>query len=578
MKKILFFLLFTIVAKAQIVSIPNANFKAKLLATSTTAHIAYNASSVRIKIDTNNDGQIQVSEAQQVYILSVSYSNISDLTGIQSFSNLRQLSINGNQLTSLNVSGMVNLSSLYCANNLISSFNFTNLPAISFLDCGYNQLTALNFSGMTLNNLGYLYCNNNAITNLNVSNLSALQVLVCSNNSISSLNVSNLTNLQNLTCSSNSLSTLNTSGLVNLSQFYCQHNQLTSLNFAELQSLYVNCSYNNLTAIDLSVRPNLYIELDCSYNTNLLTINSKDNVVFDETQAPPPAPPGLHSEINFQGTPNLQSICGDSEELVYLQNKKNISGYTNPNCQISATCPFTTNSTTISTCISYTWPINNQVYTTTGIYKVVTGFHTEQLNLTINPICASVVNLRLNIESFYDIGAHAMRNVNTNQGIRTSITNVDDITVELRNPVTTALIATTTAMLQINGIATATFTPDVSGSYYVVVKHKNVIQTWSATPQTIGAVALTYDFTTSANKAYGSNMKQVEPGVWAFYSGDINQDEAIDNSDTDNFFPDIENSNFGVLATDLNGDGAVDNSDTDAFFINVGNSVFSNHP
>ena len=80
-----------------------------------------------------------------------------------------------------------------------------------------------------------------------------------------------------------------------------------------------------------------------------------------------------------------------------------------------------------------------------------------------------------------------------------------------------------------------------------------MVQTWSASPQVIGATPLTYDFTTAASKAYGSNMYPVTAGVWAFYSGDFNQDEVVDNSDSDQLFPDIENSNFGVLPTDVNG-------------------------
>jgi len=89
---------------------------------------------------------------------------------------------------------------------------------------------------------------------------------------------------------------------------------------------------------------------------------------------------------------------------------------------------------------------------------------------------------------------------------------------------------------------------------------------------------LTYDFSSSVSQAYGDNMREVEPGVFAFYSGDINQDEVTDNSDLDQLFPDIDNSNFGVLTTDLNGDGVVDNSDLDNVFINIDNSRFSYHP
>ena len=73
-------------------------------------------------------------------------------------------------------------------------------------------------------------------------------------------------------------------------------------------------------------------------------------------------------------------------------------------------------------------------------------------------------------------------------------------------------------------------------------------------------------------------MKQIEPGVWAIYSGDINQDKGVDNLDIDALFSDINTSNFGVLATDLNGDGGVDNLDSDTVFPNIDNSTFSNHP
>ena len=105
-----------------------------------------------------------------------------------------------------------------------------------------------------------------------------------------------------------------------------------------------------------------------------------------------------------------------------------------------------------------------------------------------------------------------------------------------------------------------------------------MLQTWSANPVTVGATPLTYDFTTAANKAYGSNMVLIEPGVYGFYSGDINQDEVIDSSDAVDLFNDVENSSFGVLVTDLNGDGAVDNTDIPFFANNSENSIFSTHP
>jgi len=104
------------------------------------------------------------------------------------------------------------------------------------------------------------------------------------------------------------------------------------------------------------------------------------------------------------------------------------------------------------------------------------------------------------------------------------------------------------------------------------------LQTWSALPITVSASTPTYDFTNTNTKAFGLNMKLVEPGIWALFSGDINQDEVIDASDNVNLANDISNSNFGYLNTDLNGDGSVDNSDLPIITNNIENSIFSNYP
>jgi S-formylglutathione hydrolase FrmB len=165
-----------------------------------------------------------------------------------------------------------------------------------------------------------------------------------------------------------------------------------------------------------------------------------------------------------------------------------------------------------------------------------------------------------------------------NQGIGSSTTDVDTITVELRNANTFALVASTDAILKTDGNAICSYSTSQIGSFYIAVKHRNAVQTWSLVPITFGVSPVSYDFTDFASKAYGANMSQVEPNVWALYSGDLNQDETVDNFDADSLFFDIENSAYGYFDTDINGDGSVDNFDADSFFINIENSVFSNHP
>lgn len=90
-----------------------------------------------------------------------------------------------------------------------------------------------------------------------------------------------------------------------------------------------------------------------------------------------------------------------------------------------------------------------------------------------------------------------------------------------------------------------------------------------------------YDFSTVANKAFGNNQFEIEPGVWAFYTGDLNQDEYIDGNDFPRY--DFESASGGLYdgsytITDMNGDGFVDGNDFPVFDNNSFNGVSSMHP
>lgn len=198
---------------------------------------------------------------------------------------------------------------------------------------------------------------------------------------------------------------------------------------------------------------------------------------------------------------------------------------------------------------------------------------------TINIVLPNtVVSTKFNIEGYYDLATHALRPVKANQGNGVSPTDVDTVIIELRDAVTKAVFASATATLQTNGVASATFNSAINGMYYLAIKHRNALQTWSANPVTINSLTPTYDFTNVATKAFGSNMVLVEPGIWAFYSGDLDQDEVIDATDFVDVSNDSSNSEFGYLTTDINGDGAVDNSDLIYPLNNLANSIFSSHP
>ncbi|MBX7043166.1 MAG: exo-alpha-sialidase [Ignavibacteria bacterium] len=101
------------------------------------------------------------------------------------------------------------------------------------------------------------------------------------------------------------------------------------------------------------------------------------------------------------------------------------------------------------------------------------------------------------------------------------------------------------------------------GSYYLEAKHKNSITVWSSQPMEILHDSNSYDFTDSLSKCYGSNLLQsdLDPVVYAMYSGDVNSDGIIDVTDASLISNDAANFVSGNVLTDLTGDNFVDISD-----------------
>ena len=113
-----------------------------------------------------------------------------------------------------------------------------------------------------------------------------------------------------------------------------------------------------------------------------------------------------------------------------------------------------------------------------------------------------------------------------------------------------------------------------SGTYYISVKHRNGLETWSkAGGETfVNGGTYQYDFTNSASKAYGNNMV-LKGSKYCIISGDINHDQIIDASDLSNIENDASASLNGYINTDLNGDYIVDAFDISIVENNVLNGV-----
>jgi hypothetical protein len=145
----------------------------------------------------------------------------------------------------------------------------------------------------------------------------------------------------------------------------------------------------------------------------------------------------------------------------------------------------------------------------------------------------------------------------------------DTVTVEFRN--TTApfnLVESKKIILSNAGFGSSTFTSPVEGTpYYLIIKHRNSMETWSSSSVQFNAGNLAYDFTTAQNKGYGNNLKLVN-GKWCIYSGDVNQDGLINITDQSQVFIDNISGAIGYISSDLNGDYYTEVGDLNIVFIN----------
>jgi hypothetical protein len=208
-----------------------------------------------------------------------------------------------------------------------------------------------------------------------------------------------------------------------------------------------------------------------------------------------------------------------------------------------------------------------------------TGYATNNLDCndglsTLTTSCVVTLPLKVLIQGYYK-GSGQMTPVRKNAGLSNSNDEVDEVTVALYSPSNVnQAVATTTVVLATNGTATAEFDATLltESNYYLSLQHKNTIKTWSATPVAI-TNGTTYDFTTAASQAYGNNQIEVAPGIYAIYSGDMNQDGTINEADLPIFTTANTTAAHGYIVSDLNGDGSVDLLDYPIYKNNAASSV-----
>lgn len=161
------------------------------------------------------------------------------------------------------------------------------------------------------------------------------------------------------------------------------------------------------------------------------------------------------------------------------------------------------------------------------------------------------LNLKMAVEGFYNINEDKL-NIN------------DTVTVYLRNINSPFNIVDSSRSVidSVNLTGSFNFYNVNSGTYYMKIKHRNSIETWSkAGGENIEENdVLHFDLSSKQSQAFGNNLT-LTGSRYCIYSGDVNQDGTIDISDLSDIDNDVSVFNNGYINSDITGDMFTDVSD-----------------
>ena len=250
--------------------------------------------------DKNHDKYFSPSEIANAKWISCDNKEISNLKGIEFFTNIWLLKCYYNNLTTIDLSHNKNLSYINCHHNQLNELDVSGLPLLETFYCGHNALPSIDVSKNekledfdcqdnhldTLDvsqnkELVKLSCGTNNLTELDVRENKKLKELSCYESKLSNLDLRNQTELEVLKCWKNPLSVLDVSANTKLKELYVSKTNLTELNVSantDLETLFA--SETNLTELNISANTKLK-NLDVS-NTNLTSLDATNNTALEK--------------------------------------------------------------------------------------------------------------------------------------------------------------------------------------------------------------------------------------------------------------------------------------------------------
>lgn len=296
LKKIIAFssvLLCSLGLKAQVVNIPDEVFLEYIL--------------LYTNVDTNFDGQIQVSEAEAFTgTINVYNSGAKDLTGLQAFKNITVLQISKTAIANLDISNNTKLKTLLASSTQIATIDVSKNTSLTQIEATYNsKLTSFIFGDQTYTSLSSVNLSYCALTSIDLSKLPNITDLSLLSNKLTSVDVSNNGRLASLSLGSNLLTSLDVTKNTRLITFGIGLNQISSIDISKNTLLDIfNANGNPITTLDVS--KNIYLaQLLLEYTkleaidisklemlryfyvngTNLVTIDASKNIGMIGLQA-----------------------------------------------------------------------------------------------------------------------------------------------------------------------------------------------------------------------------------------------------------------------------------------------------
>ncbi len=279
-------------------------------------------------------------------------------------------------------------------------------------------------------------------------------------------------------------------------------------------------------------------------------------------------PIGVPEYVNRQWT--IDNISGTADANVTLQ----------WNSPAHATGGFDPDCVAMTLWNGSSWqPLTNGPANTVGSDHSVTANGIESFGdfSIINYGCSTVLNLEGTFIGGYMVGVNEMNTVLMNSGVLgATATQCDSIIVALHDDASPYTeLYRDTCVLNTDGTSDCSFPAAAAGSsYYVAIKGRNIIETWSSVPVVF---TFTTGFDLEADGAYGENLFDNGSNL-VIYSGDIDDNNSNGMGDGEIEFTDYDgwvsaNGETGYLRADLNGDGEVEFLDLDIWVANNGLTV-----